>query len=713
MVDVRTAGVMFTADPVVGRRDRTTVDAAPGLGEAVVSGVVDPDHFVLDTATGTVLERRAGDKLRAVRAVVGGGTVTETRLADRTVCLADDELARLAAVGAVLQQHFGEPQDVEWAFDGDGMLWLTQSRPITSLFPLPVGNVAVDAQTRAWFCYSLVWQGVPGPLTPMGLSALRLVSTGMAELAGLEVADPDAGAPAFAEASGRMFLDVTTALCGASGRSALPGLLRMVDTTTSRIVELLADDDRFPLLDTSTTGLVRAVARMALRAGVPLRVLEAMIRPKAARRRVERLGAATLRRHAAGPAATASERLTAVRVLLREGIPALFPRMVPIPAVGGAALSAAVRLLGDDVTEEDGLTLLRGMPHNITTVMDLALWDLASRAAADRESAALLRDLRPMELAARHRSGTLPAGLGAGLAEFLARFGHRAVAEIDVGVPRWSEDPSHLLGNLAAYAALPAGSSSPKQQFAEGAAVAERVVAQLVDRARVRGRARAAAVRFALRRTRQLLGLREITKFHCVRLLAQARVLLGKVGGELAAAGLLATPEDVYFLELPEVTAALAGSGTGGPELRARITSRRESFVREQARGHVPRVVLSDGSEPTLPPAADGALRGTPASAGTVTGPARVVSDPAGVSLRPGEILVAPSTDPGWTPLFLTAGGVVLETGGVNSHGAVVAREYGIPAVVGVPGVCTAIVTGRVLTIDGAAGSITLVDDEG
>jgi len=232
-----------------------------------MSGAVDPDHFVLDSATGMVLERRIGEKQRIVRSVPGGGTVTEAVLgAGADPCVDDDELARLTAAGAAVQQHFGGPQDVEWAFDRDETLWLTQSRPVTSLFALPTGNmVADDTQTRAWFCYSLVWQGVRGPLTPVGLSALRLVSSGMAELAGIRVSDPDRGAPAFAESGDRMFLDITPALTGASGRSVLPRLLRLVDATTCRLVEQLATDDLFPLRDTSTSGLTRRLVTLAAR----------------------------------------------------------------------------------------------------------------------------------------------------------------------------------------------------------------------------------------------------------------------------------------------------------------------------------------------------------------------------------------------------------------------------------------------------------------
>jgi pyruvate,water dikinase len=188
--------------------------------------------------------------------------------------------------------------------------------------------------------------------------------------------------------------------------------------------------------------------------------------------------------------------------------------------------------------------------------------------------------------------------------------------------------------------------------------------------------------------------------------LASARRELGIAGAEAVTAGAIDRLDDTYFLELPQLREALAGV-----DQRETVRRRREAYESELRRRHIPRVLLSDGTEPETMitvDAPEGALLGSPASVGTVTGPARVVLDPAAAHLEPGEILVAPSTDPGWTPLFLTAGGLVMEMGGSMSHGAVVAREYGIPAVVGVPDATTKIVSGQSITVDGAAGTITL-----
>jgi phosphohistidine swiveling domain-containing protein len=310
-------------------------------------------------------------------------------------------------------------------------------------------------------------------------------------------------------------------------------------------------------------------------------------------------------------------------------------------------------------------------------------------------------------LAHRYLAGTLPAVLQRELAAFLAEYGHRTAAEIDLGMPRWSDDPTQVLGSLANYRRLAEADPAehPDVRFSRGAAAAEATVAEVVARVRRRSRIRSAIAGFGLRRTRQLAGMRETHKDYLIRVLAHARAQLAIIGAELAERGILAEAADVFFLELRDVQSALDGA-----DQRGVVATRRAEYDRELRRRHIPRVLLSDGTEPEAlaAPPPDGALIGTPASAGTVSGRARVVLDPAEATLEPGEILVAPSTDPGWTPLFLTAGGLVMEMGGANSHGAVVAREYGIPAVVGVPDATARLHTGQTVTVDGASGTITV-----
>ncbi len=235
--------------------------------------------------------------------------------------------------------------------------------------------------------------------------------------------------------------------------------------------------------------------------------------------------------------------------------------------------------------------------------------------------------------------------------------------------------------------------------------------AELTRRARRTSRVRSLLVGFCLRRARAFAGLREMPRFCLSLLLARARALLWSVGEDLLRAGRLERKDDIFFLTLPEAHNALAGA-----DLRLLVGERRNMYEQELARRRVPLVLLSDGTEPSvkqhIDPAALEILQGAPASPGVVTAPARVVLDPHDAVLEPGEILVAPSTDPGWTPLFLRAAGLVMDVGGAMAHGALVAREYGIPAVVGVQHATERISTGMRITVDGSSGTVIIEDDK-
>ena len=190
MVEASVAGVLFTANPVTGKRRQAVIDASPGLGEAVVSGMVNPDHFVANTATGEIVERRLGDKRVAIVAGSGGGTERVELAADEHgASLSDDQILALAKLGGRVEEHYGTPQDTEWAIDGDGALWLLQARPITTLFPLPEGAPTDDEDLRVYFSFNVA-QGVYRPLTPMGIQAFRLITSAVATFAGHPPAQP-------------------------------------------------------------------------------------------------------------------------------------------------------------------------------------------------------------------------------------------------------------------------------------------------------------------------------------------------------------------------------------------------------------------------------------------------------------------------------------------------------------------------------------------
>jgi rifampicin phosphotransferase len=708
MVDAAVAGVLFTANSVTGRRRQAVIDASPGLGEAVVSGAVNPDHFVVDTESGEIVERRIGDKRLAIRARRDGGTERiEGRRLDEP-CVTDAQIRALAALGARVEAHYGAPQDTEWAIDGDGALWLTQARPITTLFPLPAGAPANAADLRVYFSFTVA-QGLYRPITPMGLAAFRVLASSASELLGFPVAEPRSGPKRYAEAGQRVFADLTGVLRSRVGRALMPRVLDLMEARSAMILRQLMAEPRLSITNTSLISAARRVARIAFRYKVPVTAVRAVASPDAAHRWADAIGTELDRRLAALPEhASAEQRLAFVEETLLTDFVSLVPRIMPAAAVGFAMFMLAGKVLGKDAEADELQTVMRSLPHNITTEMDLALWDVAQQIRRDDTAAAAVRGGSPDALAERYHAGALPPVAQQAVAAFLAAYGHRAVAEIDLGLPRWSEDPRHIFGVIRNYLQVEDAEQAPAAVFARGAAAADAMIETLAARAGRRGSWRARLVRLALRRARVLVGLRELPKYYLVVALGALRRQIAIVGAELTAAGRLANPDDVFFIDLDEARAGLRGK-----DLREIAAERRAAYALELGRRHVPRVLLSDGTEPETQlkttAAADGSISGTPASAGVVTGIARVILDPVGAHLEPGEILVAPSTDPGWTPLFLIAGGLVMEMGGANSHGAVVAREYGIPAVVGVPDATLHITTGQRISVDGSSGTVTVL----
>ncbi|MBY8872489.1 pyruvate, water dikinase [Micromonospora sp. PLK6-60] len=660
MVDPAVAGVLFTANPLTGRRDEMVADAAPGLGTTVVDGAATVDHYVLDGMP---------------RADPG--------------CLTSAQLAELRAAGERLQGHFGCPQDVEWAFDRDGVLWLLQSRPITSLFPRPPETG--KPLPRIYLEFGHV-QGMRQPVTPMGMSTLRAQIAAMLATLGVRVEIVDIG--------GRLYGDLTDLTRRRSSRKRLVKLMAVDFGPRAQAVmrHVLAD----PRFAPTGGGAARppGAGSLGTAGRAVVGILRALARPDAARSRMFQ-AIDELRVGSVAPAElrTAADRLRFLQAPDAAG----GADAIVWPIVTGMLAAALPAALLKGVASPDEIhAVLAGMPHNVTIEMDLALWRLAQNAGEHRQ---LLLDTPPAELAARHLGGTLP---DVGMAGFLTAYGHRGVAEVDLGVPRWAEDPAPVFAALANYLRVTDPEQGPDRRFRRAAATAEAALDELVRRARRRRPVRGTLAGFLLRRARSLAGLREAGKFAGLYPLRERRRQLLLIGAELHGAGLLERPDDIMFLTLDEAHAAVHR----GVDHRATVATRRAVHRRESRRRVVPVALLSDGTdvETVLPaaPAADGVLAGVGASAGRVTGPARVVHDPATAHIEPGEVLVAATTDPGWTPLFLTASALVTETGAIMAHGPTVAREYGIPAVICVPAATRTISTGQLVTVDGGAGTVTV-----
>jgi phosphohistidine swiveling domain-containing protein len=671
------AGVLFTANPVNGRRDQMVIDGCWGLGEALVSGQVTPDHWVVNARIGAVLQAHVARKEAMTVRQETGTVVLPVPVALREKPVLDEaQVAVLTDLGRQVAAHYGAPQDIEWTL-AQGRLYLVQARPITSLFPLPRPEPAESAGERVYVCFNIL-QGLVEPFTPMGIAAFRALSRGIAGLLGVRVRR-GAAPPAFKVAAGRIYGDITPLLQNRITRAAILRGSGAIDRQVSAILRylvernqnLIARPGRFPFRP-SFGFLLRRLGQFFF----------AALFPDTARAQV--LARTEARVHALEMRADAVRGLAERQQFVEEVLPTLGPELfgAGLPALMGNALLAVVLLRAKlQAWLRDSAALqpvLRALPHNPTTEMDLALWGVSQHLK---------------------KEGAAPSVGHPAVEAFLDRYGHRAAREIDVGVPRWSEDPTPILKILRTY--LTHGQEEdPARHFRQGAELADETVANLIERVRQKkGRLRAAWLRFLLRRVRALAGVREYPKFYAVRILAAMRRVLAGAGAELVAADRLERAEDVFFLDLGDLQTP--------HDLRALAAANGENYERERSRRAIPRVLTSTGETfYTAPTSTAGALIGTAASAGVYEGRVRLIFDPREAQLEPGEVLVAPGTDPAWTPLFLSAGALVMEIGGIMSHGSVVAREYGIPAVVGVAGATQQLHTGQRVRVDGENGLV-------
>jgi rifampicin phosphotransferase len=700
LVPSEVSGVLFTANPLSGRRDEIVIDASFGLGEAIVSGQVEPDHYVVDQRSWQIASRKLGAKALAILPRAGGGTEQVARAGARQA-LPDEQILDLARTAGRVAEHFGSPQDIEWAWAG-GQLYLLQSRPITSLYPLP-SPAPRAGQTRVYWSLNSV-QGVIDPFTPMGRDVIR---QGMAAglLALLRVERPVH--EVVVEAGGRLFIDATDIT------GILVRLLGGVDPGAQQTLARLIDQGRVASHNPFTGAQVRALLPTLL----PLlgRALATLQGPDYMRARALA--------KAEGFLAGVRERVAATYTLddllsnLTRELPALVTRvlaqMFPVLAPAVAAMNIVDGWLVDWLGMKPGAVfqLLRGLPGNVTSEMDLRLWAYTQEIRADPESRAAFLAQPIAALVAAYERGELPTAAQRAVEQFLSRYGMRGAGEIDFGLPRWRDDPTAIFQTIHNYLQQNDADLAPDAVFARGAAESERLAAEWVAQVRRTrfGAVRAKLLALAIERMRALMGIRETPKFFIIQTFGVYRAALLEHARRLAARGELAQPEDIFLIGLDDLRRFARGEPL---DLKALAAAGRADYDRERARRRMPRLLLSTGEVfyEGLSEAGSADLVGDPVSPGVVEGPARVVLEARGARLQPGEILVCPATDPGWTPLFLTAGGLVMEIGGMVTHGSVVAREYGIPAVVGVHDATKRLRTGQRIRVDGTQGRVTILE---
>ncbi|WP_432170294.1 rifamycin-inactivating phosphotransferase [Streptomyces sp. 1222.5] len=680
MVFPHAAGILFTADPVTGNRTVATVDAGYGLGEALVSGLVNPDVFRV--RHGEVVARTIAVKQRALHALPAGGTreVAVDPPRQEQPALTDAQVVRLVGLGRRIEAHFGHPQDIEWCLADDGFQ-IVQSRPITTLFPVPdIG----DQENHVYVSVGHQ-QMMTDAMKPLGLSMWQL--TAMVPMH---------------EAGGRLFVDVTRRLASPASRAGLLDLMGKGDPLVRDALEtVLHRADFVPSLPDAGPGGPPAGGAPAPIPTDPAVVAELIERSEASLAALER------------------------DIRTKSG-PALFDFLLEAfeehKRVLGDPLSIQAIMAGMEATwwlndrlrewlgEKNAAdTLTLSAPDNVTSEMGLALLDVADAIRPRPEVVEFLQGVEDEgfldELA------KLPGGTEArdAIEAYLDRYGMRCVGEIDITRPRWRERPGTLvpviLDNVRNFEP-----GAAERRFDLGRRKARQKEQDVLARLRALpdGDRKADETKRMIDRVRTFIGYREYPKYGIVsRYFVYKQALLAEAE-RLVRAGVIPEQEDVFHLTFQEFHDAVRSN-----RVDLRLIQRRKDAFRSYQALTPPRVLTSDGEAVTGAYRRDdvpaGALIGLPVSAGTVEGRARVVLDMADADLEAGDILVTAYTDPSWSPLFVGIAGLVTEVGGLMTHGAVIAREYGLPAIVGVEQATRLIRDGQRIRVHGTDGYVEIL----
>ncbi|MFE7664414.1 rifamycin-inactivating phosphotransferase [Streptomyces celluloflavus] len=685
MVFPQAAGILFTADPVTGNRKVATVDAGFGLGEALVSGLVNPDVFKV--RDGEVVAKTIAAKQRAVHALPAGGTreVAVDPRRQEQPALTDAQAVRLVALGRRIEAHFGRPQDIEWCLADDGFQ-IVQSRPITTLFPVPESG---DQENHV---YVSVGHGqmMTDPMKPLGFSMWQL--TAMVPMH---------------EAGGRLFVDVTRRLVSPASRAGLLDVMGRGDPLIRDALETVLDRADFvPSLPDAPPGGPQSGGPPARGASDPIETDPAIVTE-------------LIERSQASIAALRRDIGTKTGPALFDFLLAAFEehkRVLGDPLSLQAIMAGmeATWWLNDKLQEWLGEknaadTLTLSAPGNVTSQMGLELMDVADVIRPRPEVVAFLQGVEDEgfldELA------TLAGGTEArdAIADYLDRYGMRCVGEIDITRPRWCERPTTLvpviLDNVRNFEP-----GAAERRFEQGRQKARQKEQDVLSRLRALpdGDRKADEAKRMIDRVRTFIGYREYPKYGIIsRYFVYKQALLAEAE-RLVQTGVLPEKEDIFYLTFQELHGVARSN-----QVDCGLIQRRKDAFRSYHALTPPRVLTSEGEALTgayrrddMPP---GALIGLPVSAGTVEGRARVILDMSEAALTAGDILVTAFTDPSWSPLFVGIAGLVTEVGGQMTHGAVIAREYGLPAVVGVEQATRLIRDGQRIRVHGTDGYVEIL----
>jgi pyruvate,water dikinase len=723
------AGILFTADPVTSNRKVASVEACFGLGEALVSGVVNAD--VYKVRDGKVIAKTVATKRLAIYAAPAGGTqerAIEPERQDESA-LTDAQVVRLAHLGRRIEAHFGRPQDIEWCLVDDDFQ-IVQSRPITTLFPIPA---VADRENHVYVSVGHQ-QMMTDAMKPLGISLWQLT----------------AGRPMY-EAGGRLFVDVTRALASPASRVGLLAVLGKGDPLIGDALQSLLDRGDFvPSLPDEGPGATPAGAPPPPIETDPAIVAELIGRSQAS--------IAALKRDIrtkSGPAL-----LDFILADLQELKRILFdPQSHQVIMAAMEATWWLNERLEAWLGEKNAAdTLTQSVPHNVTSEMGLALLDVADAIRPHPKVVAFLQHVAGVPGAEPPIGGDwgtarvpqfddgfldeLPKLAGGreardAIRAWLDQYGMRCVGEIDITRPRWGERPTTLvpliLDNIKNFEP-----GAGKRRFEQGRQEARKKEQELLKRLRALpdGERKAEETKRMIDRVRTFSGYREYPKYGMSSRYFVYKQALLEEAERLVRAGVLREKEDIFYLTFQEFQDLELGNPTGSRRIRSgtpsdrglrprypqvvrtnqvddQLIGRRKDAFRSYQALTPPRVLTSDGEVIAGTYRRDdvpaGGLVGLPVSAGTVEGRARVILDMAEAELEAGDILVTDYTDPSWTPLFVAIKGLVTEVGGLMTHGAVIAREYGLPAVVGVEHATRLIRDGQRIRVHGTGGYVEVL----
>lgn len=683
MVSPEVSGVLFTADPTSDSRETTAINAAFGLGEALVSGLVSPDTYCVREQQ--ITKKVIGAKELAYYPAEAQGTVVKPSTASerKAQALTDAQILELADLGKTIEAHFGFPQDIEWCL-ANGVFYIVQSRPITALYPIP----EMRGESKQVFVSVGHQQMMTDAMKPLGLSFYLLTTPAPMVTAG-----------------GRLFVDITPRLATEEGRQSLLSTLGASDPLMKDGLLTLFEHPDFRLPETSnqdadpSKATVRAPGVEDNSAPNPQTVPNLI-----AQRQVS---IAALRKNISTKSGPELFRF------IREDIKTLRSNLFQGMDVITAAMQASAWLnqkIADWLGEKNAADILaQGVEHNITSQMGLDLLDLADVIRPYPEIISYLEQTRESNFLDELRQFEGGNEVRQAILVFLEKYGVRCEGEIDITRPRWAENPRALipiiLSNIKNFEP-----GDGRKLLAEQRQRALNKINEILGRLQnlPDGEQKAAEAKLMIDTLRSYSGYREYPKYVMVTWYYIYKQALLQEAEKLVHEGLIEQPEDVYYLTFDEFEAAVVIL-----ELDVKIIEKRKREYRFFQRLTPPRIMISDGeiiagkyNTENLPP---NAIPGLAVSNGIVEGRARVILNLEDANLEEGDILVTTFTDPSWTPLFLSIKGLVTEVGGLMTHGSVIAREYGIPAVVGAVDAVKRIKDGQRIRVNGTEGYIELL----